>query len=51
MPFDGDMTLETQQQRIHTLQAFSIGCRKDVLKNLIDFSRDVLSQSAIQIGL
>ena len=31
--------------RVHTLHAFSNGSRKDVLKKLMDFSRDILSQS------
>ena len=31
-----------------TLHAFSSGCRNEVLKNLMDFSRDVLSQSVTQ---
>jgi hypothetical protein len=28
-----------------TLHAFSSGCRNEVLKNLMDFSKEVLSQS------
>ena len=31
-----------------TLHAFSSGCKNEVLKNLMDFSRDVLSQSVTQ---
>jgi hypothetical protein len=35
----------------HTLDAFSNGCRKEVLKNLMCFSRDVRSQPEMSVGL